>query len=378
VYFSSLDDTAISLLDKRVGLLSNTGNFVKGENGKEVRRIMEKNIRRLFLGLLIGIVSLAPFSGQGQEKSSPLSFGTSSVGSSNYVITVGMANILTKKGGINVTAEAVGGGDANIRALKDKRIDMAMLNSYAATNAFLGIEQFSKVGKVPLRTLVQGQERYNYIVVRKDSGIKTPADLRGKKFIGKRRALRDIDAVTHAMLKAYNVPMDAVKILETAETNEALEALKTGAVDGAQIPGGGRASNLMDLARDVDVAFLSIPDDKFQLMLKELGPAFQEGEVAAGVYKGQDSPLQLPLLLLGVTVRSDFPEETAYKITKSLMENQKELEAVHNVGKEWTLKNTLKKPPVPFHTGAIKYFKEKGAWSAALEQTQQQLLKMGP
>ena len=338
---------------------------------------MKKTIRKLFVGLWIGLMWMIPFSLWGQEKSSPLSFGTASVGSSNYVITVGMANIITKKGGINVTAEAVGGADANVRGLKDKRIDMAMLNSYAVTNAFLGIEQFSKIGKLPLRILVQGQERYNYIIVRKASGIKTPADLRGKKFIGKRRALGDIEAVTHAMLRAYNVPKDAVRILETAETNEAIEALKTGAVDGAQLPGGGRASNLMDLARDVDVTFLSIPDDKFQLMLKELGPAFLEGEVPAGIYKGQDYPIQVPLLLLGVSVRSDFPEDTAYKITKTLMESQKELEAVHNVGKEWTLKNTLKKPPAPFHPGAIKYFKEKGAWSAGLEQTQQQLLKMG-
>jgi TRAP-type uncharacterized transport system substrate-binding protein len=98
------------------------------------------------------------------------------------------------------------------------------------------------------------------------------------------------------MLKAYNVAKDAVKILETAETNEALEALKTGAVDGAQIPGGGRASNLMDLARDVDVTFLSIPDDKFQLMLKELGPAFQEGDVP-GV-QGQDHPFRFLLQAL--------------------------------------------------------------------------------
>lgn len=338
---------------------------------------MQKSLKRLFFVLVPGFLLLMPCIGQGQEKTSPLAFGTSSIGSSNYVITVGMANILTKKGGINVTAEAVGGADANIRALKDKRIDMAMLNSYSVTNAFLGIEQFSKIGKLPLRTLIQGQERYSYIVVRKASRIKTPADLKGKKFIGKRRALGDIEAVTNAMLKVYNVPKDSVKILETAETNEALEALKTGAVDGAQIPGGGRASNLMDLARDVDVTFLSIPDDKFQLMLKELGPAFQEGDIPAGIYKGQDHSVQVPLLLLGVTVRSDFPEGAAYRVTKTLMEGQKDLEAVHNVGKEWTLKNTLKKPPAPFHPGAIKYFKEKGGWSTILEQTQQHLLKMG-
>jgi len=338
---------------------------------------MEKKRGRLFLILVLGLLFLAPAAGWGQEKTSPLSFGTASVGSSNYVITVGMANILTKKG-INVTAEAVGGADANVRALKDKRIDMGMLNSDSITNAFLGTEQFAKTGKIPLRILVQGQERYNYIIFRKASGIKTPADLRGKKFIGKRRALGDIESVTNAMLKAYNIPKDAVRILETTETNEALEALKTGAVDGACIPGGQRASNLMDLANDVDVVFNSFPDDKLDLMLKELGTPFLKGVVPPGIYKGQTDPIQTTLLLLGVSVRQDFPEETAYKVTKILMESQKELATVHNVGKEWTLENTLKRPPAPFHPGAIKYFKEKGVWSATLDQTQQQLLKMGP
>ena len=337
---------------------------------------MKKNIGSFSLGLLICLVCGVPLTGWGQGKTAPLSFGTASVGSSNYVITVGMANILTKNGGINVTAEAVGGADANVRALKDKKIDMAMLNSDSVTNAFLGTEQFAKTGKFGLRILVQGQERYNYIIFRKASGIKTPADLRGKKFIGRRRALGDIEKVTTAMLNAYNVPKDSVRILETAETNEAIEALKTGAVDGACIPGGQRASNLMDLANDADVFFNSFPDDKLNVMLKEIGIPFLKGVVPPGVYKGQTEPIQTTLLLLGVSVRQDFPEETAYRVTKTLMESQKELAAVHNVGKEWTMENTLKKPPAPFHPGAIKYFKEKGVWTPVLDQAQQELLKM--
>lgn len=339
---------------------------------------MKKHIRPLSCVLLLGLVLSMPLAIWGQGKTAPLSFGTASVGSSNYVITVGMANILTKNGGINVTAEAVGGADANVRALKEKKIDMAMLNSDSVTNAFYGTEQFAKVGKVGLRILVQGQERYNYLIVRKASGVKTPADLLGKKFIGRRRALGDIGAVTNAMLNAYDVPKESVKILETAETNEAIEALKTGAVDGACIPGGQRASNIMDLAGDVDLLFFSFPDEKLDRMLKELGVPFLKGTVPPGIYKGQTYPINTTLLLLGVTVRPDFPEETAYKVTKTLMESQKELAAIHNVGKEWTLENTLKKPPAPFHPGAVKYFKERGVWSANLDQIQQQLLKMGP
>jgi TRAP-type uncharacterized transport system substrate-binding protein len=65
---------------------------------------MKRNIRIFTLGLLIGVICGMPLTGWGQGKTAPLSFGTASVGSSNYVITVGMANILTKNGGINVTA----------------------------------------------------------------------------------------------------------------------------------------------------------------------------------------------------------------------------------------------------------------------------------
>jgi TRAP-type uncharacterized transport system substrate-binding protein len=59
------------------------------------------------------------------------------------------------------------------------------------------------------------------------------------------------------------------------------------------------------------------------------------------------------------------------------MESEKELANVHSVGKEWTVSNTLRPPPAPFHSGAIKYFKERGLWSPALEKFQEKLSKIG-
>jgi TRAP transporter TAXI family solute receptor len=342
---------------------------------------MGKNIRELFFGILITGILLTPLAGWGQGKPSglpsALTMGTSSVGSTFYIMTVGMANLISKKTGINLSAEAVGGSDANVRALKDKKIDLAMLNANAIASGYFGVEQYAKLGKLPLRVLIQGQESLRYIVVRKASGIKSPTDLRGKKFIGKRRASVDVEMVANAMLKAYQLTKENVTIIETAETNEAIEALKTGAVDGAVIQAGVRASNLMELARDIDLVFLSFPDDKLQLMLQDLGPAFHKGVVPAGTYKDQSQLIQIPSLLTCIVGRSDFPEESAYTITKTLMDNQEALKAIHSVGKEWTMENSLKDPPAPFHSGAIKYYKEKGVWSPSLEKVQQQLLKSG-
>jgi len=84
-----------------------------------------------------------------------LSFGTSSIGSSIYTMAVGMGDIINKKIGINVAVEPVGGSDANVNALADKKVDIGILNSYAGVSGFQGVGNFAKRGEVPLRILVQ-------------------------------------------------------------------------------------------------------------------------------------------------------------------------------------------------------------------------------
>ncbi len=341
---------------------------------------MKNSTGKLIFTIVLACVLAVPLSLGAQQKAGPrkdLSFGTSSTGSTFYIITVGMANLITKQMGVNVTAEPVGGSDANVYAVKGKKIDLAMLNTHAVAAAYAGAEQFSKAGKVPLRVLIQGQESLRYIIARKSSGIETAADFKGKKVIGKRRAAVDVEMVTNGLLKAYNLPKESVKILEAVETNEVLDAIKIGAVDAVVVQAGVRASNLMDLANSTDVIFLSVPDDKLQVMLKELGPAFHKGTVPAGTYKGQAEAVHVPALFVSVCVLADFSEDLAYAITKTLMENQPALKAVHAVGAQWTLKSTLSPPAAPYHPGAIKYFKEKKVWNANLEKVQQELLKAG-
>lgn len=308
-------------------------------------------------------------------KPKALALGTSSVGGAYYAISVGMAEIISKKTGINVTAEAVGGSDANVRALKDKKVDLAMLNAGSVADAVAGTGAFSKDGKVSLRVLAQGQESLRQVVVRNASGIKSVPDLKGKKLIAKRKALQDIEQVANALLKVYGVPKDSVNILETAETNEAIEALKLGTADAAVIPGGVPAGFLTELAQSTDVTFLRIPDDKLKAAIAELGPAFHIASIAAGTYKGQDKEVRFPALSTELATLAEMPGEIAYLITKVLLDSPDDLKAVHSAGAEWNIANSLKLPPAPFHPGAIRYYKEKGAWSPDLDKVQEKLLK---
>lgn len=307
----------------------------------------------------------------------PLSFGTSSIGSAFYIISVGMSEIILKKTGIDISVESVGGSDANVRALKQRKIDLAMLNSFSVANAYLGKGPFSKERMTDLRVIAQGQQAIRNIVARAASGIKTPSDLKGKRFIGKRPALADLELITDILLKVYDIPKESVKILQTIETKEVLEALKIGSADGAIIPAGLRSSSLLELCQSIDINFLSIPDDKMKQIIEELGPAFSIALIQKGTYRGQNEDVMAPSLIAVLAVRSDFPEDIAYSITKTILESQKELATVHSEAKDWKIENTLRQPPAPFHPGSIKYFKEKGFWDQSLERYQERLLKIG-
>jgi len=304
-----------------------------------------------------------------------VALGTSSIGSAFYVIAVGMADIISKHTGMGATAESVGGSDANMRAIKMDKVHLAMANTFSSGNAFRGVKQFAAEGKIPIRLLALGQLSLRQTVARVASGVKTVPDLRGKKLVAKRKALAELELVADAMLKAYGISKKDVTYIATAKTKEAIDAVISGTVDAAVIPGGVPSATLMKLFERIDARFVDIPADKLEAILDELGPAFHSGVIRAGTYRGQDKGFLAPSLSASLVVAEDFSEEGVYQIVKALFEHYDDLKLVHKAARHWTVKNSLKKFHIPFHPGAVKYFKEIGAWTSKHEKRQQELIR---
>ena len=77
-----------------------------------------------------------------------------------------------------------------------------------------------------------------------------------------------------------------------------------------------------------------------------------------------------PTLLIA---RADLSDEFAYQMVKTLIDNYHELKTVNPVLADWKSEVAVRELPVPYHTGAIKYYKEKGLWSSKMDQLQQKL-----
>jgi len=323
--------------------------------------IFKKSLKLILIGVVINICAILSIGDCETPKA--LSMGTSTMGSAFYALSVVMANTITKSTGINISVEPVGGSDATVRGMMAKKVEIAMLNANTAHDAYTGTGAYAKIGKAPIALIAQGQDSLRQIVVRKASNIKVPTDLVGKKFIAKRKANQEMEVMANLLFEAYGIDKTKVKIIETVESNESAEALKIGTVDAAILPGGLYASYLIDLFHNADVAFLTIPDDKLDWIIKRLGKAFHKTKIPAKTYRGQNQDVYVPAMSAILVCRADLNEETVYKITKAIFTNYADIKAGHSSGADWTLKNTLKDEPLPFHPGAIKYYKEIGAWS---------------
>jgi len=298
-------------------------------------------------------------------------FGTSSVGSTFYVIANGLSSLMQKHANINMTVEPIGGSYANIFSLKASKIDYAITNSGAAFDGFNGVYPFET--HTDIKLIAQGQSSYRFILVRRDEDIDTLDDLNGKIIIGRRPALPEMDKISKALLKAAK--LTGVNIVSTKNTKESLRHIKSGTVDGTIIPGGARLAAIVQLFRDGLVDPLYIPDNIIKEMQNDLPPYMYTQTFPAGHFEDQTKEFTVFGLNTYLIAAPHASEEQVYSITKTLFEHQQEFSAFHSAAKQWTVQNTLTDPKIPFHTGAIQYFKESGLWSSEMERVQIELLE---
>lgn len=323
----------------------------------------------LILGLLVGCgESGGQADGEGENS---VVLGSASQGSDAHVTSVSMADIVSRHTDIAATVQPVGGAVAIMRAVDEGDISIGMANTAAVTNAFNGKNPFEN--PIDVRLQLRGFNILWQLVVREDSGIETPADLEGKRLVGERPALIEVRQVTDALLKVNDVDPGSVEIIATNETNETLNALRRGTVDAAILPGSAGAGNLSELAHTADVRWMDLSAN-INEMLGSLGPAFMEDTIPAGTYEGQKQDVSALATAQVTTVSADVSEEMAYTITKAILENSDEIQGSNS--DKWTVENALSVPPTaPFHPGAVRYFKEKGAWTDELQRIQDELLK---
>lgn len=298
--------------------------------------------------------------------------GTSSVGSTFYILSVGAAEMMNRHSGIDAAVEPLGGSGPNVFGLADGTIEMSMINSFTAQAGYLGNAPYDT--PTDLTLLLQGQPTYRFILVRPGANIAGPKDLEGATFIGRRRALPEIELVMNAVISAFDLDADAINIVETQTTPEALEAVSVGTVDGLVMPAARTEQTVMEATMNGQLEFMPIDAEGAARMLEYLPEAFYSEVIEAGSFPGQDSDVYVVGMNTYFVARGDLDEETAYLAVKAILDNAEEFSTFHAAARHYTVENTVSAPAaIPFHPGAIRYLQEVGAWSDAMDDRQEAL-----
>lgn len=309
-------------------------------------------------GLLVlaGVALLASAPVQAQQKFiNVLTGGTSGV---YYPMGVALSQIYTKAlPDVKSSVQATKASAENLNLLQAGRGEIAFTLGDSLSDAWKGVAEAGF--KTPLNKLrgVAGiYPNYIQIVAAADSGVKTLADLKGKRIaVGAPKSGTELNA--RAIFKAAGLSYKDFAKVEYLPFGESVELMKNRQLDATLQSAGLGVSSLRDLATSVKIVIVPISAD----VIKKVGdPAYQAGTVPANTYEGQTTDVPTAFVQNFLVTHEGVPTDTVYKMTKSMFENLNHLVAAHAVAKQIKLETALVGMPLPLHPGAEKYYREVG------------------
>ncbi len=296
-----------------------------------------------------------------QDKKVRISIGTGGTAGVYYPLGGGLAAVLSKHiPTLEATAEVTGGSVANLQLIGGGKSELGFTMADIAWDAYNGLSKF-KDNKVGVRALVVFYPNRMQVVTVEGKGIEKVTDLKGKR-VASGSPGSGTEVMTMRMLEAFGLDPDKDVIRERLSLSEGVNALKDGKVDAVTWVGGVPTPGLTDLAATPGKTIKLLDHgDAADGMRKKYGPLYVKNKILANAYPGQATDSSNVDVWNLIVVPEAADENLIYQITKTMFEKKDELVRVHKDAAFLSLDNQLTGgSPIPFHPGALKYFKERG------------------
>ena len=291
-----------------------------------------------------------------------LSMGTAPVGGAFAVVGQAISEVLNaNKGDANWKMQAKGtkGSQENIRRLAKGDLQLALSNSaitYFAVRGESGWEQ-----KYDMRAIATLAPNVAMFITTTDSGIKTVADLKGKRVVAG-PAGAGFEMFVQPLLAAHGVTYDDFSPLNATQSG-AVDMLGDGSADAAFLGGAVPTGSISQACSTHDIHFIPFGEGERTKLVEDY-PFFQPFTITKDKYPdltGDYAGLNVGSMQL--ITSADQDEELIYGITKLIWENREAIAGQHPAGKAINEKNVARFTGTEFHPGAIKFYQEIGLWA---------------
>jgi uncharacterized protein len=325
--------------------------------------------------LVLALMALSMFTAVNVRAEVPrVVIATGGIGGVYYYYGTQVSEILTKSGVASASAMQTAASVDNMLLIRDKTD--AARNIYYIATVLPDTAYFTVTGKhekfaekpVKANILWMMYPNYLHIVTTDKSGITKLADLQGKRVsTGAPGSGTEFTALN--LLKAATIDPEKFRKWEKLGASESNEALANGTIDAYYWSGGLPTGSIVELANTLNRKGMKL----FIVPLPETDPGVAKFEkefsgltdslaIPKNVYATASDTPTLAFWNMFVCPAS-LPDELAYKTTKEVFDNLETLRAAVKPAKDTTLESSAKfigKAAIPFHPGAVKFFKEKG------------------
>jgi len=304
----------------------------------------------------IAVVLMLGFAA-GTASAQTLGFATLQPGSLNHTSAAAIAKLLKEKAGLNVLVQPTSGDTAILPMVNRGEAEIGNGNIFELHNGFAGIGVPG--GKLSnLRIIGVMHTLRTGFWVRKDSNMYKVADLKGKRVGWGFSAMPTIGQLAHAMIAAGGLTEKDIKPVFVPNVIRGADDFVNGAADTYEFAFGAPK------VREVDASvggtrFLEVDEKLMPQARKFFKWAYLTDIRPAPIFIGVTKPMKTFSFDNMIFTNAKVKDEVVYKILETMEKHKSDLVAIQPVLREFSAAAGYKKYDVPYHPGALKYFKER-------------------
>ena len=315
-------------------------------------------MKALKLLILLPIIALCFGCGGGEKSANQATrFGTGGTGGMYYAYGSELAKMIQDDDASHaLDVKTTAGSAANLRLLREKFLDLAIVQSDTLSNAINGRGIFAATGPGVGYAAIAGlYTEACQIVVSKESGIMSVDDLVGKKVsVGERESgvLQNAEQI----LMSHGLAFDMLEVSYLSFTDSAA-AMEKGQIDAFFVTAGAPTAAIANLATKKDIQILSIAPDVQSNMMR-LYKGYTRCTIPANTYAGQTEDVSTIGVKAVLVASTDLKDDEVTYLTEFIFKNADRLP--HNTGDKLTSDYAVQDIPSSFHAGAAKFYDGQG------------------
>jgi uncharacterized protein len=308
-----------------------------------------------FAAWLFAVASPTSVAAASADWPKSITLATASPGGIYYVYGEELAKILTEKLGVTVNPLPTQGAIHNVKLLDNGGAQLALITMSTGLEGWNGAGDWTGGKKFRnIRALFPMYDNPFQAVVLQRSGITTFAQLDGKR-IGVGPRAGNGGTYGPVIFKIVGISPE----LSYGSYNDVATELLAGRIDALVTLLGAPVPAIQKVDAKEPVTFLNLSSEQMDAIRKAI-PAFGPAKIVAGTYRLLDKDyvtIGVPNFVIG---QADLPEGLVYQLVKAVFENQPRLAKATSAASDTLPQNVVKDTFLPFHRGAVRYYREIG------------------